>query len=87
MFDVIETMPEPISSLILLIILLGITYFLCVSWLWYITVPLGLFFAFLFTKKAKTKITKIPCAFLTLLFLTPPIIALFFREFSLENFK
>ncbi|PHM53499.1 hypothetical protein Xhom_03497 [Xenorhabdus hominickii] len=87
MFDVIEAMPEPISSLILLIILLGITYFLLTSWFWFISVPLGLFFAFLFTKKAKTKITKIACAFLTLLFLAPPITALFFRELSLENFK
>lgn len=78
--ETIDAMPEPISSTILLIVWIGMGYFLYASVLWFISVPLGLFFAFLFTKKAKRKPTKILCALLSLILISPTIIALLFAR-------
>ncbi|PHM45776.1 hypothetical protein Xmau_00164 [Xenorhabdus mauleonii] len=83
--ETVDTMPEPIPSIAILTIWLGGAYIFYASWLWFITVPLGFFFTFLYAKKAKTKITKILSAFFALMFISPSIISLlFFREiFSL----
>ncbi|WP_446471132.1 hypothetical protein [Xenorhabdus stockiae] len=79
--EIIDSMPEPIPSTIVLIVWIGMGYFLYASALWFISVPLGLFFAFLFAKKAKRKIAKILYALLSLALISPTIIAfIFVRE-------
>ncbi|PHM54573.1 hypothetical protein Xhom_02516 [Xenorhabdus hominickii] len=55
-------------------------YFLYASVLWFISFPLGLFFAFLFAKKAKRKLTKILFALFSLILISPTIIALLFTR-------